>query len=92
MQSTDYVDPYTGGSRYTPGMSTNGNNSGSGVNVDPFTGKNYLLSHTSSKFHHFKVPVVTQQQQLQAIHWQIQIKENFFPKIRIVLLIWVIPK
>lgn len=36
--NSDYVDPFTGSSRYTPSAS-NTNEGYSGQNVDPFTGK-----------------------------------------------------
>lgn len=35
--NNDYVDPFTGASRYTPGTN-NGRSAPSGVNLDPFTG------------------------------------------------------
>lgn len=35
--TTDYVDPFTGGSRYTPSTGTN-NQGFAGTNFDPFTG------------------------------------------------------
>lgn len=38
--SSDFVDPFTGASRYMPGSNA-GANAPSGVNLDPFTGKYY---------------------------------------------------
>lgn len=47
-QTSEYVDPFTGGSRYLPGA-TAGNSSGnSGMNLDPFTGSSsYTTSSTA---------------------------------------------
>lgn len=39
--ASDYVDPFTGGSRYTPGSAANSQGT-AGVNLDPLTG-GYLI-------------------------------------------------
>ncbi|CAH1156011.1 unnamed protein product [Phaedon cochleariae] len=45
--NTEYQDPFTGGSRYTPGIS-GGNHAQAGVNLDPFTGASSYSTSLSS--------------------------------------------
>lgn len=42
MQTSEYVDPFTGAARYTPATTSGGTTAGNGgVNLDPFTGIYY---------------------------------------------------
>ncbi|GLV44358.1 Phospholipase A2 activator protein [Carabus blaptoides fortunei] len=47
-QTNDYVDPFTGESRYLPGSTVGSNGNNSGMNLDPFTGgSSYTTSSTA---------------------------------------------